>query len=62
MVSAGTEQFGVPEVVGLSEEVARALIDAQGFLVGEVTYTLTEDVPESTVISQSPSAGSDAEA
>ena len=62
VVSAGTEQFGVPEVVGLSEEVARALIDAQGFVVGAVTYTLTEDIPESTVISQSPSAGSEAEA
>ena len=62
VVSAGTERFGVPGVVDESEEVARALIEAQGFVVGVVTYTLTEDIPESTVISQSPSAGSEAEA
>ena len=62
VVSAGTEQFGVPGVVGESEEVARALIEAQGFVVGVVTYTLTEDIPESTVISQSPDGGTPADA
>ena len=62
VVSAGTEQFGVPEVEGETEEVARALIEAQGFVVGEVTYTLTEDIPESTVISQSPAGGTPADA
>ena len=62
VVSAGTEQFGVPEVVGESEDVARALIGAQGFVVGEVTYTLTEDIAESTVISQSPIGGTPADA
>ena len=62
VVSAGTEQFGVPEVVGVTEEVARALIEAQGFVVGDVSYTLTEDIPESTVISQSPGGGTPADA
>ena len=62
VVSAGTEQFGVPEVEGETEEVARALIEAQGFVVGEVAYTLTEDIPESTVISQSPAGGTPADA
>jgi serine/threonine-protein kinase len=62
VVSAGAEQFGVPEVVGETEDVARALIEAQGFQIGQVTYTLTEDIAESTVISQSPAAGTPAEA
>ena len=34
--SAGTEQFSIPHVVGETEEVARALIEAQGFQVGVV--------------------------
>ncbi|GMQ84602.1 MAG: Stk1 family PASTA domain-containing Ser/Thr kinase [Acidimicrobiia bacterium] len=62
VVSVGPQQFSVPEVVGETEEVARALIEAQGFLIGQVTYTLTEDIPTSTVISQSPEAGTPAEA
>ena len=55
--SAGMEQFTVPPVVGETEEVARALIEAQRFQVGDVEYTLTEDVAEGTVISQDPSGG-----
>ncbi len=55
--SAGTEQFTVPQVIGETEEVARALIEAQGFQVGVVEYALSEDVPEQTVISQDPSGG-----
>jgi serine/threonine-protein kinase len=60
--SAGTEQFTVPPVVGETEEVARALIEAQRFQVGQVEYTLTEDVPANTVISQDPSSGTPAAA
>ncbi|MEA2024171.1 MAG: Stk1 family PASTA domain-containing Ser/Thr kinase [Actinomycetota bacterium] len=55
--SAGTEQFTVPQVIGETEEVARALIEAQNFQVGVVSYDLSEDVPEQTVISQNPSGG-----
>ncbi len=62
IVSAGTEQFTVPQVIGDTEEVARALIKAQGFQVGLVEYSLSEDVPEQTVISQSPSGGTPASA
>ncbi len=58
--SAGIEQFTVPQVIGETEEVARALIGAQGFQVGLVEYTLSEDVAEQTVISQSPSGGTPA--
>jgi len=60
--SAGAEQFTVPQVEGETEEVARALIEAQGFQVGRTEYTLTEDIPEQTVISQSPSGGTPAAA
>ena len=60
--SAGVEQFTVPQVEGETEEVARALIEAQGFEVGLVEDTLTEDVPEGIVISQSPSSGTPAAA
>lgn len=58
--SAGTEQFTVPQVIGETEEVARALIEAQGFQVGLVEYTLSEDVAEQTVMSQNPSGGTPA--
>ncbi len=60
--SAGVEQFTVPQVEGDTEEVARALIEAQGFEVGRVEYTLTESIPQFTVISQSPSSGTPAAA
>jgi serine/threonine-protein kinase len=62
VVSAGTELFGVPEVVGETEDVARALIEAQGFVVGNITDTLTEDVAEGIVIGQSPIGGTAADA
>ena len=60
--SAGTEQFTVPQVEGETEEVAKALIEAQGFQVGQITDTLTEDIPEGTVISQNPAGGTPAAA
>jgi serine/threonine-protein kinase len=60
--SAGAEQFTVPQVEGETEEVARALIEAQGFQVGRVDDTLTEDIPEGTVISQNPAGGTPAAA
>ncbi len=58
--SAGTEQFTVPQVIGETEEVARALIEAQGFQIGLVEYSLSEDVSEQTVMTQSPSGGTPA--
>jgi beta-lactam-binding protein with PASTA domain len=58
--SAGTEQFTVPQVIGETEEVARALIEAQDFQVGLVEYDLSEDVPEQTVMIQTPSGGTPA--
>ncbi len=60
--SAGAEQFTVPQVEGETEEVARALIEAQGFQVGRITDRLTEDIPEGTVITQNPAGGTPAAA
>lgn len=60
--SAGAEQFTVPQVEGETEEVAKALIQAQGFQIGRITDTLTEDIPEGTVISQNPAGGTPAAA
>ncbi len=60
--SAGAEQFTVPQVEGETEEVARALIEAQGFQVGRITDTLTEDIPEGTVTAQNPAGGTPAAA
>jgi serine/threonine-protein kinase len=62
VVSAGTEQFTVPQVIGETEEVARALIEAQDFQVGLIEYALSEAVQEQTVISQDPSGGTPAPA
>jgi len=54
-VSAGAEEFGIPNVIGENVDVARARIEAQGFAVGNIEYVLTEDVDENIVIGQSPS-------
>jgi beta-lactam-binding protein with PASTA domain len=60
VVSAGLEQFLVPNVVDDNEQQARARIEAQGFTVGIVDYQLTEDTVEGTVLFQSPAGGTTA--
>jgi serine/threonine-protein kinase len=57
VVSAGQEQFGVPNVVGEHVDVARARITEQGFTVGNVVYQPTENTDEQIVINQSPVGG-----
>ena len=59
-VSAGPEQFPIPQVIGLTEEAARALIEEQGFVVGDVTSRFSTDTDEGLVIEQDPDAGDDA--
>jgi beta-lactam-binding protein with PASTA domain/predicted Ser/Thr protein kinase len=59
-VSSGAEEFGIPDLTGENVDVARALIEAQGFAVGDIEYVLTEDVDENIVIGQSPSEGTTA--
>jgi serine/threonine-protein kinase len=58
VLSAGVEEFTVPNVVGETEQVARSRIEAQGFRVGTVESEITEDVEEGIVLRQSPEGGS----
>ena len=60
MVSLGPEQFGVPNLIGENVEVARTRIEDQGFTVGLIEYSLTEDVDEDIVIRQTPTGGTTA--
>ncbi len=60
VVSAGEEEFGVPNVIGENVDVAAARIEAQGFVVGNREYVETDDVDENLVIAQSPDGGSTA--
>lgn len=56
-ISVGPQQFPIPQVIGLSEEAARSLIEEQGFVVGNVTSRFTTDADEGLVIEQDPEAG-----
>ncbi len=60
VVSAGQEQFGIPNVINENIEVARAMIEAQGFTVGTIEYQFTEDFDENIVIDQFPRSGESA--
>lgn len=60
VVSAGPEEFGVPNVIAENVDVARDRIEKQGFTVGVIEYVLTEDVDENIVIAQSPDGGTTA--
>ena len=55
-VSAGPEEFEVPNLIGQDEETARRLIEESNFVVGNVTSQPSEQ-PEGVVISQQPPAG-----
>jgi serine/threonine-protein kinase len=60
VVSLGSEQFGVPNLIGENVEVARTRIEDQGFTVGLIEYSLTEDVDQDIVIRQTPTGGTTA--
>ncbi len=60
VVSAGPEEFGVPNVIGENVDVARARIEAQGFALAPIEYVLADDIDENIVIAQSPDGGSSA--
>lgn len=60
VVSTGPEEFGVPNVIGENVEVARTRIKDQGFTVGLIEYSLTEDVDQDIVIRQTPTGGTTA--
>ena len=57
VVSQGPQTIGIPDVVGKTEEEARSLITDAGFVVGNVTRAFSDEVPQDSVISQSPEAG-----
>jgi len=62
VVSGGPNLFPVPNVLGLTEEQARAAIEEQGFEVGEVTGREDQDVEEGLVLDQDPAPGAEAAA
>lgn len=55
-VSKGQDEIPVPNVVGSSENEARSLLRAEGFIV-EVTKEFSKEVPLGDVIRQEPRAG-----
>jgi serine/threonine-protein kinase len=59
IVSRGPQPVPVPDVVGLTEEEARAELEDAGFEVGSVTPRESEE-EEGTVVDQSPSGGTEA--
>lgn len=54
VVSSGTQTVTVPDVVRQRQAAAESTLTAQGFTVGNVTYTETSDVDSGLVISQKP--------
>jgi len=56
-VSTGPGEVEVPNVVGLSEEDARALIEYEGLVVGTLEQEQDEDAEVGEVLSQDPAAG-----
>ncbi len=60
VVSAGPEEFGIPNLIGENRDVAISRIESQGFTLGTIEYVFTEDTDENIVIAQTPSAGTTA--
>ena len=61
IISAGPEQFPVPNVTDIPVEQARDLLARDGFVIGTETPRDSQDVPEGIVISQSLPAGTEAD-
>ncbi len=57
VVSAGSEEFTAPPLVGLTRDAAEQLIEAQGLVLGQVTLEPDSDEPPGTVIAMSPAPG-----
>lgn len=61
VISQGSEQVDVPDVLGMSENEARREITAKGFIVGKVDVKESEnDDDKGKVIEQDPTAGTKA--
>lgn len=59
VISAGPEEFPIPNVTNVDIEVARSLLEADGFQVGTETPQDSQDYAEGIVISQSLPAGTE---
>lgn len=53
-VSKGKEKFEMPNLIGLSEVEAKAILTANGLVVGKVEYEYNYDQPEGKVYKQFP--------
>ncbi len=60
VLSQGPQPVTVPDVAGLTRDAATAAITAAGLVVGQVTEAASDTVPDDSVISQSPAAGTSA--
>lgn len=60
VISQGSEQVDVPDVLGMSENEARREITAAGFIVGKTEVKEGEDDDKGKVIDQDPSPGTKA--
>jgi beta-lactam-binding protein with PASTA domain/serine/threonine protein kinase len=59
IISAGPEEFPIPNVTNIPLDDAKELLTSNEFTVGETTLQDSQDVAEGFVISQSPRAGSE---
>jgi serine/threonine-protein kinase len=57
VVSRGPERHNVPNLDGMSEQDARAAIEAASLKVGTVDYRYDRDVPQGDLMSYSPDSG-----
>src|SRR5204862_7373526 len=57
VVSSGSSQVGVPNIVNLTQAAAATALTNAGLVVGTVTNAASGSVPAGSVISQSPAAG-----
>ncbi len=60
VVSGGPQLVAVPRLVGMTEEDARATIEDEGFLVGEVTTREDQEIEQGVVLEQTPPASQEA--
>ena len=59
VISAGPEEFPIPNVTNVDLETATELLTRDGFVVGTVTEQDSQDIPTGVVISQSLPAGTE---
>ena len=60
VISQGSEQVDVPDVLGMTESQAREALSASGLIVGDVKVDESDDVEKGKIISQDPKAGTKA--